>query len=202
MSPLKAKNYLALGDSYTIGEAIIYTDCFPVQLTNKLTEQNLKVIPPQIIAVTGWTTSDLLESLAINSPATDFDLVTLLIGVNNQYQGKSIDNYKDEFSRLLDLSIKYAKGKKENVIVISIPDYGVTPFALNSDTAQIARQIDLFNAANKIIAEAAGVLYVDITSISRNHDPALVAADGLHPSAHQYGLWVNKLFPFAHNILQ
>ncbi len=196
------KTYLALGDSYTIGEAVNYTERFPIQLINRLAAQQIQVNIPDIIAVTGWTTSNLLEAVNTKKPATTYDIVTLLIGVNNQYQGRSIEEYKNEFQQLLYLSIKYAGGKKENVIVISIPDYSVTPFAVNSDKAKIAREIDLFNAANKSITLSAGVQYVDITGISRSSDPALVAADGLHPSGVQYSLWVDKILPIAANILQ
>lgn len=202
MAVSKTKTYLALGDSYTIGESVNYTDRFSVQLSSKLTKQQVKLNPPQIIAATGWTTASLLEALEIKKPGTDYDLVTLLIGVNNQYQGKSLDNYKIEFSQLLDLSIKYAGGNKGKVVVLSIPDYSVTPFAANSDTAAIAHQIDLFNVANKTITTNAGVAYVDITDISRIKNPALIATDGLHPSAYQYSLWVEKLLPVVANILQ
>ncbi len=202
MTSASKKSYLALGDSYTIGQSVNYTDKFPVQLADRLAAKQIQINIPDIIAVTGWTTSNLLEAVNIKKPATTYNLVTLLIGVNNQYQGRSIEEYRIEFQQLLDLSIKYAGGKKQNVIVVSIPDYSVTPFAANSDKAKIAREIDLFNTANKSITLTAGVQYVDITAISRSNNPALVAPDGLHPSGAQYSLWVDKILPVAANILQ
>lgn len=199
-----AKNYLALGDSYTIGEAVNYTERFPVQLVTELGKKNIRVNQPEFVAVTGWTTANLLAALATKNLPTNYDLVTLLIGVNNQYQGKSLAEYRQEFTLLLNEAIRYAGGNKDKVIVVSIPDYSKTPFAAGSDTAYIAAQIDLFNAANKEITLQKQVKYVDITPISRGSEGSqgLVAQDGLHPSAFQYSLWVKKLLPLAENILQ
>ena len=199
-----AKNYLALGDSYTIGEAVNYTERFPVQLVTELGKKNIKVNQPEFVAVTGWTTANLLAALSIKQPSPKYDLVTLLIGVNNQYQRRNIDEYRQEFTTLLNNAITYAGGNTSKVIVVSIPDYSKTPFAAGTDTAYIANQIDIFNAANKEITLQKQVKYVDITPISRGSEGSsgLVAQDGLHPSGMQYGLWVNKILPLAENILQ
>ncbi|MFS8083465.1 MAG: SGNH/GDSL hydrolase family protein [Ginsengibacter sp.] len=195
------KTFLALGDSYTIGQSVPDTDRFPIQTARILMSNNIKLSPPQIIAVTGWTTSDLLNAINSNPPSGDFDIVTLLIGVNNQYQGQSLENYKTEFSLLLNKSIGYARHLPSHVFVLSIPDYSVTPFAEGRDTAKIAREIDEFNEANKTISIAAGVHYINITPISKEakNDPLLIASDGLHPSGKQYSLWSQLL---VHEILQ
>ncbi len=189
------KTFLALGDSYSIGQSVPDTDRFPIQTAKLLIGNNIKTSPPQIIAVTGWTTIDLLNAINSNPPTKDFDIVTLLIGVNNQYQGKSIENYKTEFSLLLNMAIGYARHLPSHVFVLSIPDYSVTPFAQGRDTAKIAREIEEFNEANKMISLAAGVHYINITPISKvaKSDPSLIASDGLHPSGKQYGLWSNLL---------
>ncbi len=156
-----------------------------------------------MIAVSGWTTADLLNSLQTNPPLKNYSFVTLLIGVNNQYQGRQIDEYKVQFSELLHLAVSYAGNQSGHVIVLSIPDYGVTPFGSQFDKDEIAGQIDLFNAANKTIAEKAGAAYVDITAISRNaeYEPSLTALDGLHPSPEQYYKWGQKLYPLVLEIL-
>jgi lysophospholipase L1-like esterase len=192
------KSYLALGDSYTIGESVADTERFPVQTVKLLREHNIDISNPDIIATTGWTTTNLLNALNNNRPPKKiYSVVTLLIGVNNQYQGKSLDEYKTGFTELLNRSISYSGNNKNHVFVISIPDYSVTPFASGSDTARISREIDFFNAANKSISLNAGVHYLDITSISRDakNDPALTAGDGLHPSAIQYKKWSEFLAP-------
>ena len=191
--------YLALGDSYTIGESVSPTDIFPVQLVNMLQKENVNVKSPDIVAVTGWTTANLLNALQSQQLKHNYTFVTLLIGVNNQYQGRSLEEYKTQFSRLLDSAIHFAGNNRKNVFVLSIPDYSVTPFASGSDQKNIAIQIDEFNAANKIISENSGVQYVDITPISRNakNDLSLVAPDGLHPSGIQYSKWDELLAPLV-----
>ncbi|MEP7079932.1 MAG: SGNH/GDSL hydrolase family protein [Ginsengibacter sp.] len=191
------KSFLALGDSYTIGQSVIESDRFPIQTARILLTNNIKTSPPQIIAVTGWTTTDLLNAINFNQPSNDFDIVTLLIGVNNQYQGKSIEIYKSEFSQLLNKAIGYARHLPSHVFVLSIPDYSVTPFAAGRDTALISREIYEFNEANKMIAIATGVHYINITPISKEakNDPSLIASDGLHPSGKQYSLWSQLLAP-------
>lgn len=186
-------SYLALGDSYTIGESVAIADRFPVQLASALEEKGVKIADPVIIAKTGWTTANLKKGITdANLAGKTFDLVSLLIGVNNQYQGRNLDEYKSEFKELLEQAIKLAKGKKENVIVLSIPDYGYTPFGRSRQSA-ISAEIDQFNAINKQITESMAVNYYDITAISRNglSDPSLVAPDGLHPSGKMYKQWVD-----------
>ncbi|MEO8109263.1 MAG: SGNH/GDSL hydrolase family protein [Ginsengibacter sp.] len=189
------KTYLALGDSYTIGQSVDASQRFPVQTVQLLRQQNINVADPGIIAVTGWTTGNLLNALKTVPPKNNYDIVTLLIGVNNQYQGRSLDEYKTEFTELLHRAEKYAGNKKEHVFVISIPDYSPTPFARGADTAKIAREIDSFNEANKAITFNGGIAYVDVTPISREakNDLSLVAGDGLHPSGVQYKKWSDLL---------
>ena len=190
-----AKAFLALGDSYTIGEAVNGDERFPVQTVKMLAKENIDFNTPDIVAVTGWTTTDLIYALNLQKPKNSYDIVTLLIGVNNQYQHKNIDNYKTEFSELLNRAIFYTGNQRQHVFVLSIPDYSVTPFSANMDAARIAKEIDEFNGVNKYISENAGVHYVDITSISRKakNDRTLVAGDGLHPSGLQYTLWSKLL---------
>lgn len=192
-------NYLALGDSYTIGEAVPETQTFPYQLYSALNGQALSVSPPTIIATTGWTTDDLIGAISRSGlDGKKFAFVTLLIGVNDQYQHLSEDNYKIKFAEVLNTAITFAHGDTSRVFVLSIPDYGVTPFA-NGQDAVIGPQIDQFNAINKAISLQAGVHYIDITPISREaaNDPALIAPDGLHPSAKMYQLWVSLLAPLV-----
>ncbi|MBS1526672.1 MAG: SGNH/GDSL hydrolase family protein [Bacteroidetes bacterium] len=190
-------SYLALGDSYTVGEAVPKDESFPYQLRAVLNEQGYKVRTPTVIATTGWTTDNLID--AINSSGLKgkhYSFVTLLIGVNDQYQGLSQENYRIKFQQVLNTAIDFANGDKARVFVLSIPDYGVTPFAGGRD-AQIGPQIDQFNAINQQTSAAAGVNYLDITAISRQAatDPSLIAPDGLHPSGEMYLLWVEKLVP-------
>ena len=182
------RRYLALGDSYTIGESVDASERFPVQLA-----RTLKIGEPQVIAKTGWTTDELNAAIDAANPQGPFDLVTLLIGVNNQYRGRSADEYRTQFAALLQRAIGFAGGDASKVIVVSIPDWGVTPFAEGRDRAKIAREIDQFNAINREEASRAGAKWVDITPISRRSDPALVAADGLHPSGKQYTEWVKAI---------
>ncbi len=199
-----AKSYLALGDSYTIGESVAEQDRYPVQTVNLLRLQHIDITDPDIIATTGWTTTDLISALDIAKPKNNYSVVSLLIGVNNQYQHKSMDEYKTEFAELLQRSIAYAAGKKEHVFVISIPDYSVTPFAANLNTAQISKEINAFNNANETISLAAGVHYLDITPISREAktNASFIAGDGLHPSGNQYKQWSILLAPVMQAELQ
>lgn len=198
------KNYLALGDSYTIGESVPVADRFPVQTVNMLHAKGISINDADIIAITGWTTGNLLNALKVPPPLPVYDIVTLLIGVNNQYQGKNIDDYKMEFTELLDHAVHLAGGNAHHVIVLSIPDYSLTPFASKSDTQKIAHEIDEFNAANKAITLSSGVHYIDITGISREakNDPALIADDGLHPSGEQYRRWSALLSEMIYSIFQ
>ena len=191
------KTYLALGDSYTIGESVLASEQFPVQTVKNLRNLQNNFSEPDIIATTGWTTADLLHYLDANPPQHTYTIVSLLIGVNNQYQGRSLEEYKDEFDRLLKRSIAYAANIPAHVFVLSIPDYSVTPFGQQRDTLAIAKEIDEFNAANKMIALQARVHYIDITPISRQskNNASLLANDGLHPSGYQYQRWSELLVP-------
>lgn len=189
-----AKRYLALGDSYTIGESVPESGRWPVQLAHRL-----HAAAPHIIARTGWTTDELDAAITKEDPKGTFDLVTLLIGVNNQYRGRSIDEYRVQFRDLLQRAIRFAGGHAKRVVVVSIPDWGVTPYAQGRDRAQIARDIDAFNAVSLEETRRAGARYADVTPISRRaaSDGSLVAGDGLHPSAKMYGEWVSVVLPEA-----
>lgn len=198
-------NYLALGDSYTIGESVCGDCNYPKQLTDSLNNTLKEKTLVKIIAKTGWTTADLLSAIALENPPKNYDLVTLLIGVNNQYQGKPFSIYEEEFPKLLDLAIAFAKGKPENVIVISIPDYGFTPFGQKSGKAEKAtKELERYNIYAKSIASQKGVHFENITPITQKglENPDLVASDGLHPSEVAYKKFVEQLFPFAKNILK
>lgn len=179
--------FLALGDSYTIGEGVAEEERWPVQLAAKWRTE-----PPQIVAKTGWTTDELNAAIDAAAPRGPFDLVTLLIGVNNQYRGRSADEYRGEFAALLRRAIEFAGGDPRKVIVVSIPDWGVTRFAADRDRRQIATEIDRYNAVNRDEAARAGAQYVDVTGISRRW-PDLLAADGLHPSGEMYRLWAEAI---------
>lgn len=190
---------LALGDSYTIGQGVPVADRFPVQLRAKLTDAGIPVDTMQIIAKTGWTTADLKSAIGNAQLAADtFELVTLLIGVNNQFRGFPLSGYEPEFSELLELAIRFAGNRPERVFVLSIPDYAVTPFGQNRpNPAQISQEIDAFNAANRALTESRGVQYFDITPISREAlgDLSLLASDQLHPSGKMYARWVELMLP-------
>lgn len=201
--PPGSKKFLALGDSYTIGQSVTIAERFPNKTVDILRGLNDTIANPEITAVTGWTSRDLLNALG-TGPGNDYSIVTLLIGVNNQYQGGSIDQYRSEFTTLLTRAIQYAGNRSNRVFVLSIPDYSVTPFAQNSDTARIAMEIDQFNAVNKQLSLSYGVHYLDITPISREarYDNTLIAADGLHPSGKQYQRWADLLAPMIHTAIQ
>jgi lysophospholipase L1-like esterase len=188
--------YLALGDSYTIGETVSEAERWPVQLAGQLREAGLAVAEPKIIARTGWTTDELSAAMGESQLEGTWDLVSLLIGVNNQYRGRPVDNYSREFSELLDWAIHLAGHRPERVFVVSIPDWGVTAFAAGKDldAAVVGAEIDAYNAVNRRVSEDRGVLWIDITDISRDH-PELVASDGLHPSGAQYALWAERALP-------
>lgn len=193
----KPLTLLALGDSYTIGEAVEEQMRWPNQLKSILQHRGINLSFIQIIATTGWTTDELNKAIDDHSPKGPFDYVSLLIGVNNQYRGYSLDTYKLEFESLLKRAIDYADNDVKHVIVLSIPDWGVTPFAEGRDRAEIAKQIDDFNAANKDISLRYGVHYIDITPGSRlaSSDSTLVATDGLHPSGKMYAAWAEQVAP-------
>jgi len=194
--PKKAYTYLALGDSYTIGQSVLSSENFPNQTVQLLNQQNYNFKSPEILATTGWTTDELQTNINSHTFTLPYDFVSLLIGVNNQYRGRSVENYKPEFESLLKQAIQFAGGNANRVIVVSIPDWGVTPFANGRDRAQIAKEIDDYNAANKYISVIYKVNYIDITPGSREAatDLSLVAGDGLHPSAKEYARWAQKVF--------
>ncbi|RDI98585.1 SGNH/GDSL hydrolase family protein [Dyella solisilvae] len=194
--------YLALGDSYSIGEGVAESGRWPVQLADRLRQEGVALAAPTIVATTGWTTDELSAAMDGSTFEPPYDLVSLLIGVNNQYRGREADDYRGEFQRMLERAIGLAGDRPGRVLVLSIPDWGVTPFAQASgrDTADIARELDVYNAIAAELVRAAGAYWVDITGISRLH-PALLAEDGLHPSAAQYTLWTEAALPIAHSLL-
>jgi len=200
---MPAFRYLALGDSYTIGESVDESDRWPNQLAVSLGQKGYST-EVTIIARTGWTTHELWEGIQAWPIDPPYDLVSLLIGVNNQYRSLDIDEYRQEFAFLLGKTIEYAGGDARRVPVLSIPDWGVTPFAAGRDRGKIAREIDLFNSINRDESEKAGVRYIDITPLSRAAivDPSLIAGDGLHPSGKMYAGWARLALPGVLEIIE
>lgn len=196
-------HYLALGDSYTIGEAVAATERWPAVLVERLRRAGVAIDDPRIVAVTGWTTDELAQGMDDAVLAPGHDLVTLQIGVNNQYRGRGVDNYGAEFSALLTRAIALAGGRSGRVVVVSIPDWGVTRFAREQhrDPASIAAALDAFNAVARAQADRAGARFVDITPISRRQSD-LLAGDGLHPSAAQYARWLQAILPVVRTALR
>ncbi len=192
--PGKGKQYLALGDSYTIGESVNQSQTYPQQLVDVWNENKEEFAPPTIIARTGWTTADLQRGIEnANIAGKKYDKVSLLIGVNNEFQGRGLQEYEQQFAELLDQAIGFAKNK-ESVFVLSIPDYGFTPYG-EKEQSTISPRIDQFNEVAKKITESKGIKFIDITPISRKglSDPELVAKDGLHPSGKMYGEFVRLI---------
>lgn len=189
--------YLALGDSYTIGEQVPLQQSFPFQTTTLLRQNNLTIADPVIIAQTGWTTDELATAIREQHIRETFSIVTLLIGVNNQYRGRTAHNYREEFESLLQQGIAFAGNNPQKLVVLSIPDWGVTPFAADQNREQIAQEIDVYNTINKASALAHGCHYLAITDSTRQHgtDPDFLAADGLHPSPKEYAVWAQQLAP-------
>jgi lysophospholipase L1-like esterase len=187
--------YLALGDSYTIGEQVPKDENFPHQATALLRDRHFDVADPVIIATTGWTTDELAASIREHNINETFSFVSLLIGVNNQYRGRSVANYREEFTQLLTQAINYAKGNADMVFVLSIPDWGVTPFAEGRDRHKVAAEIDAYNAACKDISEANHCHFIEITESTRKNgvNPEYLAGDGLHPSGKEYAVWAERL---------
>ena len=198
-----SKKYLALGDSYTIGTSVNEAESYPVQTAAILKTQGID-LHADIIAANGWTTGDLLNATSARQDTHDYDVVTLLIGVNNQYQGRTVEEYKQEFTALLQRSIALAGNHPSHVIVLSIPDYSVTPYAKGRDVVAIAAGIDVFNAVNKLVADSYKVQYLNVTEESRKAatDLTLVASDNLHFSGREYNLWSYKLVPLIKTALQ
>lgn len=192
-NPMNSK-FLALGDSYTIGESVPEQERWPVQLAKAMTERGQKTDAPRIIATTGWRCDQLKKAIEDAKLTSDWGMVSLLIGVNNQYQKRTAETYAPEFEELLDMAVTLAGGKKENVFVVSIPDYGYTPFG-KPKQAEITKAIDEFNSVNRTITDKKGIKYVEITDLTREGltKPEYVAADGLHPSGKMYSLWVERI---------
>lgn len=195
--------YLALGDSYTIGESVDESERWPMQLAEKLKQQGYST-EITIIARTGWTTDELWDGIQARDLTPPYDLVSLLIGVNNQYRGRDIEEYREQFVFLLTKAIEYAGGDADKVIVLSIPDWGVTPFAGSHESRKIAEAINQFNEVNRIETDKAGAHYIYITAISREaiNDRSLIAGDGLHPSGKMYAEWARLALPVVLQILQ
>ena len=200
---MPASHFLALGDSYTIGESVPAEDRWPNQLAKLLADEGIQT-DVTIIARTGWTVDELWQGIRANPPEGRYDLVTLLIGVNDQYRGYPATGYREDFRFILDKTIEYAGGNPDKVIVLSIPDWGVTSFARGRNSGQIAADIDTFNAVNREESEKAKVDYVDVTPVSREaaNNPSLIASDGLHPSGKMYAEWARLVLPNALEILR
>jgi lysophospholipase L1-like esterase len=194
---------LALGDSYTIGQGVAPDDNWPSQLAAALRNDSWEVGELTIVARTGWTTADLSDAMNHADLHGTYDLVTLLVGVNNQYQGLSVEEYGQQFSDLLQRAVRLTGQRAGRVIVVSIPDWGVTPFAheTNADSAAVAAAIDKFNSVNKVMTEQAAAVYVNITPITRQMSDAVVD-DGLHPDPEQYSKWVQTILPIAEKALR
>ncbi len=198
--------YLAIGDSYTIGEQVPAEENFPNQVYLILRGQGYRMAQPRIIAVTGWTTDELEEGIKgadlVEKIETDQDLVTLLIGVNDQYRGRKVEEYHSAFEELLLKAVRFADNEKDRVIVLSIPDWGVTPFAEGRDREQIAKEIDQYNQVNKSVTEKHHIYYIDVTAWTREaaKDPSLLTSDGLHPSGKEYKRWAEKIAARAKKI--
>ena len=202
-APAAELRYLALGDSYTIGESVHEAGRWPVQLAKALRADGVALADPRIIATTGWTTDELSQAMDAAGPLGQWDFVSLLIGVNNQYRGRPVVEFEKEFEALLQRAIALAGGRAGRVLVLTIPDWGVTPFGQRSgrDRAQIARDLDAYNAAVAEISSRHGVKGADIAPISRERGAELVAGDGLHPSAELYAAWTAVARPVARALL-
>jgi lysophospholipase L1-like esterase len=200
-----AARYLALGDSYTIGEGVTPAERWPVQLVARLRTAGVEIGDPEIIATTGWTTDELSQAIDGAKLTPPYALVTLLIGVNNQYRGRSLANYREEFPALLARAIALAGEHTDHVVVVSIPDWGVTGFARaqHRDAHRVAIEIDAFNTTAREIAHDRGVAFVDVTGISRaaGDAPDMLVADRLHPSGPQYARWTDAIFAAARQAL-
>ena len=196
--------YLSLGDSYTIGESVAPEERWSMILTEMLRKNNVNIADPEIIARTGWTTAELMDGIKNRNPKGPYNLVSLLIGVNNQYRGQSLERYRTELQELLQQAIGFAGGNIERVFMLSTPDWGVTPFAKGSDQAKTASEIDAFNQVAKEECERLGIAFVDITPISRTakNDISQIANDGLHFSGKMYRQWAEKALPTVQRLLK
>jgi lysophospholipase L1-like esterase len=193
------RRFLALGDSYTIGEGVAPAESWPTRLQASLAASGIELAPPEIVATTGWTTGELLTGIAAAAPAGPFELVSLLIGVNNQYRGGLLGEYRAEFRKLLERAIAFAGGRSRRVLVLAIPDWSVTPFAEGRDQGAIAAQIDRFNDVARREAAERRAAWVDVAPVSRRlgHLAEYLVADGLHPSGRMYAEWARLAEPAA-----
>lgn len=202
-APQPPARLLALGDSYTIGEAVEPDERWPLRLAAMLRARGVDVAPPTIVARTGWTTDELSSGIDGAGLGNAYDLVTLLIGVNDQYRGRMADDFRQRFRSLLGRALGFVNRRASRAIVVSIPDWGVTPFGRDRDRTRISAEIDLFNAAARDEAARAGATFVDVTAISRRaaSEPELLASDGLHPSGAMYAEWARVILPIAANAI-
>ena len=198
-------SYLALGDSYSIGEGVAAQDAWPRQLALGLRDAGVALADPRVIARTGWTCDALSAAIDAAAPTHDHDFVSLLVGVNDQYRGIALDFFRPCFARMLERAIGFARGRADRVLVLSIPDWGVTPFGQASGRAavQIAAELDAFNGAERAACASRDVAFVDITPLSRTRgaEAAMLTADGLHPSAALHALWAQAALPVARQLL-
>jgi lysophospholipase L1-like esterase len=199
-----AARFLALGDSYTIGEGVTDQERWPIILARLLNERGVEIGEPHIIARTAWTTDELSDAIDGDPPRGKFDLVTLMIGVNDHYRARPVAPFEMEFGTLLRRSRGFAGNRVQSVVVVSIPDWGATPFAKGRDGELIAREIGAYNDRARVLTEKAGAAFVDITPMTRAMatDPALVAVDGLHPSGAMYSRWADAILPAAQKALK
>ena len=191
--------FLALGDSYTIGEGVGEGDRWPSHLVNRLQRDGFYISDVQLVAQTAWTADELGDAIDEARPKGPFDLVTLMVGVNDQYRSRPVEAFAPEFERLLRRAVGFAGGKAGRVIAISIPDWGATPFAKGRDRSLIGREIDVYNTRSRELAARAKIAWVDVTPASREtlSRPTLVTADGLHPSGEMYACWAELIAPVA-----
>ncbi|MCY7420752.1 MAG: GDSL-type esterase/lipase family protein [Chitinophagaceae bacterium] len=196
-TPIKNYSYLALGNSYTIGQSVSPDQRFPAQTVELLLKNNVKVNAPFYIATTGWTTINLMSAITTSTITPPYDVLSLLIGVNDQYQFRDTTGYRERFTALLEKSIQLSGNKPSRVFVLSIPDYSATPFVPPAQKLQVSKEVDWFNAINKDVAEQRKISYTDITRSTRDasSNSALVATDGLHPSGLEYAKWAMMLAP-------
>lgn len=201
-----SNTYLALGDSYTIGEGVEMADRWSVQLAARLTADSLEVATPDIVAKTGWSTDQLISAIDAAAPDLDstYSMVSLLIGVNNQFRANPLSQYRKELPELLETATQYAGGNKDRVFMLSIPDYGLTPFGQSRNPDQIAEELDIYNAIADSICQVYQIAFYDITEVSRTYglDPDYVAADNLHPSGTMYEAWVEVVYEGVKGILE
>ena len=202
---MSSLDYLALGDSYTIGESVGEEERFPAQLFNSEFDYKIEKGEYKIIARTGWTSRNLLDAMEKeNLKKGDYNFITLLIGVNNQYQGKPFSQYESELNELIDKAIHLLEGRSDRLIVVSIPDYSVSPFAASSNKTKIAEEIKKYNTFKQETTKSKGARFVYITDLTQNanEDLSLLAFDQLHPSGKSYAQWVSRILPVLHDIIK